>query len=146
MTEIVPAGTSDLGAVRTLLVEAGLPLDGLMAVVTVPFVARDGDRIVAAVALERHGEDGLLRSLVVGPEHRDMGLGTALLDAAESEALRLGLGAVYLLTETASRFFAGRGYDRIDRADAPQAIMKSVEWSAACADTAVPMRKRLRGG
>lgn len=146
MTEVVPTGQSDLEVIRAMLRDAGLPIDGLMAVATALFVARDGDRIVGAVALERHGEDGLLRSLVVEPERRDMGLGAALLGAAEGEASRLGLGAVYLLTETASRFFAGRGYDRIDRAHAPQAIMESVEWSVACGDSAVPMRKRLRGG
>jgi len=143
MTEVVPAEHSDREGVRALLLEAGLPLDGLLEVPTTVFVARDHGRVMGAVALERHGEDGLLRSLVVDPGRRGERLGSALADAAEREASRLGLGAVYLLTETAALFFAARGFEMVDRADAPAAIVGSIEWSVACAETAEAMVKHV---
>ena len=46
-----------------------------------------------------------------------------------------------LLTDTAARFFAQRGYRRIGRDDAPEAVQASVEWSVACDKTAVPMAR-----
>ena len=51
----------------------------------------------------------------------------------------MGLDGLYLLTDTASDFFARRGYRRVGRAEGPAPIMQSVEWSEACADTATPM-------
>ena len=137
------ADQADLEAVRGLLTDAGLPVDGLMQVPTSLFVARVGDQVVGAVALERHGPDGLLRSLVVDPAQRGAGIGSALADAAEREAARQGLAGVYLLTETAEGFFAGRGYDTIPRDGAPPPVTASVEWSVACGDSAVPMLKEL---
>jgi len=114
-----------------------------MEVPTSLFVARDGGHVVGAVALERHGGDGLLRSLVVDPSRRGNGIGSGLTAAAEEEASRQGLGGVYLLTETARGFFAGRGYDTVTRDGAPEPVMASIEWSVACGETAVPMWKRL---
>ncbi|HSM01472.1 MAG TPA: arsenic resistance N-acetyltransferase ArsN2 [Acidimicrobiia bacterium] len=143
MLQVEPAHDSDLETIVALLGEGGLPLDGLLEVPTAAFVARDGDRVVGAVALERHGEDGLLRSLIVHPGQRGKGIGTALVNSAEREASRLGLGAIYLLTETATTFFAGRGYRQVDRSGAPRTVMESVEWSVACADTATAMMKKV---
>lgn len=140
---ITPATGADLEAVRALLTEAGLPLDGLMEVPTALFVARDDDRVAGAVALERHDGNALLRSLVVAPSRRGEGIGVALVAAAEAEAAREGIGTVHLLTETAEGFFADRGYRPIDRDGAPEPVMRSVEWAVACADTAVAMAKEV---
>ena len=143
MVDVSLADSSELEAVRGLLRAADLPVDGLLEVPTSLFVARDGSRVVGAVALERHGEDGLLRSLVVDPSRRGDGIGSRLAGAAEEEASRQGMAGVYLLTETAREFFAGRGYDTVARDGAPEPVMASIEWTVACGETAVPMRKRL---
>ena len=112
-----------------------------MEVPTTFMVARHGDQIVAAGALERHGSDALLRSLVVAPEVRSSGIGSGIVAALERLADENGVGGVYLLTDTAARFFAQRGYRRIGRDDAPEAVQASVEWSVACDKTAVPMAR-----
>lgn len=135
------ASERDLPSIRALLVAAGLPEAGLMEVPTTFIVARHGDRVVAAGALERHGSDALLRSLVVAPEVRASGIGSGIVAALERLADESGVGGVYLLTDTAARFFAQRGYRRIRRDAAPDAVQESVEWSVACDQTAIPMAR-----
>lgn len=132
---------SDLPAVRRLLTESGLPLDGLMDVPTRLVVARDGDRVVGAGALEFHGQNGLLRSLIVTPELRASGIGSGIVTELERFADEKGLAGIYLLTETAEGFFSRRGYRRIGRDDAPAAVRVSVEWAVACGESAVPMQR-----
>lgn len=136
---ISPGTPADLDAIRELLVAADLPVDGLGAVPTEWFVARGEAGPVAAVAVERHGDAGLLRSLVVDPDRRSQGIGSRLVAAAEAHGVAAGLTALYLLTDTAEGFFARRGWRRIGRDAAPPAIMASVEWATACGASAIPM-------
>jgi amino-acid N-acetyltransferase len=49
-----------------------------------------------------------------------------------------------LLTQTAEVFFANRGYRRIGRADAPQAVQASAEFRSLCPASAVAMSRVLR--
>ncbi|WP_228434553.1 hypothetical protein [Natrarchaeobaculum aegyptiacum] len=49
--------------------------------------------------------------------------------------------ALYLLTTTAVDFFAARGYDEIDRADAPDAIRNTTEFADLCPSSATCMRR-----
>lgn len=144
MITIDAAGSDDLAAVRSLVAAAELPLDGLGEVTTRFFVARAGDEIVGAVAVERHGAHALLRSLVVDPGVRGRGVGAALADQAEAHAREVGLDGVYLLTETVPGFFSARGYRTIGRDSAPEPVMGSVEWSEACGESAVPMMLTTR--
>ncbi len=79
------------------------------------------------VGLEFLKRDALLRSLVVVPEQRGSGLGSALVERAESHARARGARAIFLLTTTAERFFRSRGYVPADRATAPEAVRTSRE-------------------
>lgn len=97
----------------------------------------------ALVGVEIHGTDALLRSLVVAPELRSSGLGSALVRRAESHARARGLRAMYLLTTTAEPFFAHRGYARLERADAPAGIRGSREFADICPASSVFMFKPL---
>ena len=122
---------------------AGLPTQGLLEAPTIVLTAVDGGDIVGWIALERHGDDGLLRSLLVDGAHRGLGVGVSLVNAIEGEAVAQGLRSVYLLTETAESFFARRGYRRVPRDAAPETVKASVEWAVACSDAAIPMVKDL---
>jgi amino-acid N-acetyltransferase len=130
---------ADLPAIRDLLVGSSLPLDGLMDVPTTLVVARDQSRVVGAGALERHGRDALLRSLVVAPAVRAAGIGSGIVTELERHAASDGIEGIYLLTDTAAGFFSRRGYRRIGRDDAPEAVRGSVEWAVACGASAIPM-------
>lgn len=139
MVELDAGSEADLPVIRELLDESGLPLDGLMAVPTRWVVARDRGRVVGAGALETHGSDSLLRSLVVAPDVRSLGVGSGIVRELERIAADHGQGCIYLLTDTAAAFFERRGYVPIDRAAAPDAVRRSVEWATACSDSALPM-------
>jgi amino-acid N-acetyltransferase len=54
-----------------------------------------------------------------------------------------GIQALYLFTETASDFFHHKGYERVDRAEVPEAVQQSSEFSHVCPQSALVMRKKL---
>lgn len=95
------------------------------------------------VGLEIHGRDALLRSLVIAPDHRVAGAGSALVEHAENYARTRSVEAVYLLTTTAEQFFARRGYGRIERSEAPASIRSTREYSDICPTTSALMVKHL---
>ena len=139
------AQASDLTAVRALLLEADLPADGLedqfgprYAVAEAGGASEGG--LVGAAGVEVYGAIGLLRSVVVAPSHRGTGLGRALVADRLAWARRQGLTAVYLLTTTATDFFARLGFERVEREGVPPAIRASREFASVCPSTAVVMR------
>jgi amino-acid N-acetyltransferase len=138
------AAPADVAAVEALLSAAGLPLDGAADALRSGVVARDGDEVVAAAALERYGDAALLRSVVVAAERRGLGIGREIVGAAEALARDDGVRDLYLLTETAVDWFPRLGYERVDRATATAAVGESLEFTTVCRDTGIPMRRRLR--
>lgn len=136
---IGPAVREDLPAVHMLLAAAGLPLDGLDEHLDGMLVARDGDAIVGSATVETYGSGALLRSVVVASDRRGARLGRRLTDAALELARAQGVERVYLLTETASGFFARRGFREIERADVEPAVKGSREFRGACPATATVM-------
>lgn len=146
MMRIDRSDSADTPAVEALLAEAGLPLEGAAeALTTSGVVARASGMVVGGAAVERYGEAGLLRSVVVAQDHRGTGTGRALVAAAERLARDDGIRALYLITETASDWFPRLGYEVVPREEARAAVGASIEFTMACAATGVPMRRVLRG-
>lgn len=145
MTTLRHAAPGDLPLVVELLKDCGLPHQDLGAAQLPGFfvAAGDGDTVFAAIGLERHGGDGLLRSLAVRPGARSAGLGSQLVTALERQAHADGVQSLYLLTTTAAGYFERKGYQRIARAGAPAALQASPEFSSLCPSQAVCMRKLL---
>ena len=137
------ATPDDVPAVEALLVAAGLPLDGAADALVTGVVARDGDAVVGAAAVEPHGDAGLLRSVVVAADRRGTGLGRALVSAAEDLARGMGERELYLLTDTAAGWFHRLGYEVVDREMARGAIGDSIEFTMVCATSGVAMRREL---
>jgi amino-acid N-acetyltransferase len=137
------AATADYDVVAALLDAERLPLAGLKDHFDQALVARDGSRIVGCAALEVYQDGALLRSVAVDAAHRGTGLGSELTHAALRLAEAHRIGAVYLLTTTAERFFPRFGFEVIDRADVPESVTKSAEFSGACPSSAIVMRKSL---
>jgi amino-acid N-acetyltransferase len=143
LMRIERATLEDVPAVEALLAAADLPLDGAGEALTLGVVARDGDEVVAAAALERFGAAGLLRSVVVAGDRRGGGLGRRIVVEAESLARDEGIRELFLLTETAVKWFPRLGYEPVARAVAAAAVGESIEFTTICRDTGVPMRRRL---
>jgi len=143
VTRVERAAPADVERVEALLSAASLPLEGARDALALGVVGRDGGSVVAAAAIERFGAAGLLRSVVVDEASRGTGLGHAIVAAAEDLARSLGMGELYLLTETAIDWFPRLGYEVVDRATAASVVGESIEFTTVCRDTGVPMRKRL---
>ena len=140
-----PAVAADLVAVRVLLRDAKLPADGVEDQFGEPYVVavrREG-RIVGLAGLEVHGSEGLLRSVVIVPPLRGLGLGEALTHDRLARARALKLSAVWLLTTTAAGFFDQLGFARVERTSAPAELQASKEFTTLCPGTAVCMRLAL---
>jgi amino-acid N-acetyltransferase len=140
---IHPADAGDLPAVRRLLETQHLPLDGIDEHVSTMVVAKDGNDVIGAAAVELYADGALLRSVVVDPRARGQGLGHRLSDAALSIAKERGTRIAFLLTITAEQFFPKLGFEQIARDDVPASVQASIEFQSACPASAVVMRKRL---
>jgi N-acetylglutamate synthase-like GNAT family acetyltransferase len=116
-----PLKTGERGALSKALAKARLPVDDVEVPGPLFWRFETTDSIpVGFGGLEIHGEDALMRSVVILPPLRSRGIGTALVAQLENEAALHGCPAVWLLTEAASGFFDRLGYAKCDRAVVPQ--------------------------
>ncbi len=124
---------TELNDVVPLLTECGLPVSDISPSQLQQFFGmRSKTGLVAVVGLELYGSVGLLRSLAVSPSHRGQGLAHELVAFAEKVAASQGVNTLFLLTTTASDFFSKLGYVPASRANAPQAIQDSSQFSNLC--------------
>lgn len=98
------------------------------------------------VGVELCGSGALLRSLVVDPSARGLGLGRALVEKAEWYARANGAESIFLLTTTAEAFFRSLGYASADRANAPAEIRATREFASICPASSAFMFKTLSRG
>lgn len=103
-----------------------------------------GGTVVGVAGYERYGTDILLRSVAVAESWRSAGIGARLTADRLAHARAQGCEAAYLLTDTARGYWERHGFLKIDRQAAPQAITRSLEWSAACPVSTTAMFRSLR--
>jgi N-acetylglutamate synthase-like GNAT family acetyltransferase len=137
------AAPADLEAIRALLTSLKLPVDGVAEHLGRFMVLELDGRFAGTAGLEVYGERGLLRSLAVAPSRQGVGFGQYLYEAVVDRARELGVRELFLLTETAERFFRHNGFAVVPRAAAGPELNGSVEFRAACPASAVCMRLRL---
>lgn len=131
--------------IAALLVASGLSVSDLAGHPALELRGIRIDGVLAGVVgIEIHGRLGLLRSLAVTAAHRQAGLGASLVSEAESVAAERGVETLYLLTTTASSFFAGLGYEELARSEAPAAIAATAQFSSLCPASSTFMYKTLR--
>jgi len=90
--------------------------------------------------LVRLGDVVLLRSIVVPPDIRRGGVGSAVLTGLIAAARSLSAREAWLLTTTAETFFAANGFRRVTREEAPAVIASTGQFKDICPDTAALMR------
>jgi len=140
-----PARREDMADVRALLESVGLgeePArdDQFPAF----FVLRNEQGLAGSVALEVLGDDAILRALAVHPEARGAGYGWMLADMAVSQARWRGVRRIYLLTESASDFFAAKfGFRVVDRSTLSKLVAASETFTAVKGAGQVAMRLDL---
>lgn len=142
---IRPARPADLKEIGELLERADLPTAGVADHLPGFVVAEAEGHLVGLAGLEVHGDDALLRSVVVEPAFRGRGLGARLTERVLDAARTAEIGRVYLLTTTAEDYFPRHGFQRIRREDASPGVKRSVEFREACPASAVAMVLDLAG-
>jgi len=130
-------------SIIALLAAEKLPVADLPAKLDNFVVVKDAEVIIGVAGLEIYGDYGLLRSLAVSPAHRKKGIAKLLLTEIEALAAAKALSAIYLLTETAPGYFSRNNYQQINRTDVPQPVQQSSEFSYACPQSAIVMKKTL---
>ncbi|RMG93702.1 MAG: GNAT family N-acetyltransferase [Deltaproteobacteria bacterium] len=130
---VVFAQTRDRPQVDALLAGYGLP-----AVVWEPtvdtLVIRGGEDVVACVSLDVRGDAAFLFGLAVTPERRGEGLGWVLGDCIMRHARTQGVRRIYLVTATASNFFATKlGFTEVPREVVDPRVVGSPNFEATAA-------------
>jgi UDP-N-acetylmuramate: L-alanyl-gamma-D-glutamyl-meso-diaminopimelate ligase len=139
---VVPAGAEDIDGMRELLDETGLSYPDMTEHLHEILVLREAThRVVGMVSMEMYDESGLLRSLATSPGRRGEGLGWMLADAAMGRARRRGARRVYLVTESASDFFAEKfGFRPVQRGLVDAAVLESSQFRATSANATAMVR------
>ena len=86
------------------------------------FVVREGERVVACVALHVCWSDlAEIKSLAVTEESQGQDIGTHLVEACLKEANQLGIATVFCLTYRPT-FFERFGFSQVDKMELPHKI------------------------
>ncbi len=130
-----------LAPVLTLLRKASLPTEGVEEHFDDFFVAVDATgTVVGAIGMEHYADGtGLLRSAVVNPTLRNSGIGSMLYQRLIEQARCDGMHRILLLTTTAEKYFARKGFRSIPRSSVTGPVTRSTEFTGACPATAVCM-------
>ena len=144
-TKICYASNQDVDDISGLLASEELPTHDIKEYMSNFFVAKDGERLVGTIGLERYGSSGLLRSLCVHEAYRHKGVGSELVNHIISLAQLNHISELYLLTLTAENFFKNKGFNVVLRESAPELVKASKEFSTICPDDASCLYLRLDG-
>ena len=71
-----------------------------------------------------YGVGPWLVALLVGKDHRGQGVGTALVDAIEAEAHRLGFASIYTSTDTAESLMERRSWHAVGKTESLRGPIK----------------------
>ena len=128
---------------EVLLMANALPVSDLPASLNGFYLALDGDAVVGAAGMEHWGNVGLLRSVAVAESHRNHHIARQLTDTVLSHARKAQVQEIYLITNTADRYFEKYGFQRIDRSDVPASIAQTEQFAGLCPSSAVVMKMTL---
>jgi amino-acid N-acetyltransferase len=124
--------------------QVGLPVSDLPDDLSGFTLALDQEEVVGSAGIERLGDGiGLLRSVAVAPSRQNEGLGTRLFAEALRYARSMQLQEIYLITNTADRYFEKHGFRSLDRNEAPAALAQTAQFSGLCPASSVMMKMTL---
>lgn len=141
--KIIKATEQFRDGIKTILKENNLPSEDLPRSLNNFYLALDDKKIIGVIGLERYDQYGLLRSMVVDADHRNKHIAEELVKIVEEEAGSSGVEVIYLLTETADKYFNKKGYHAITREQVPGQIKSSSEFNHVCPASAVVMKKEI---
>jgi amino-acid N-acetyltransferase len=142
--DVRPANNEDLEDISTLLKSCNLPVDGIEECLDSTLIIKNGYKLIACAALELYGKSALLRSVAVDKNYRSTGLGIKITKAILEKAKNLDITNIYLLTETADKFFPRFNFQVVSRDKVPADVKTSLEFTSLCPESAVAMQLELK--
>ncbi len=139
------ATESDEKIIRTLLESQKLPTESVGTGRTDFFLAIEEANPVGVAGFEYYGDDLLLRSVAIPSELQNKKIGSRLVDWMIDLARNKNKKRIVLLTESAERFFAKKGFITVARSSINNAAMKQSSQFAGggCCSTAACMTLEL---
>ena len=141
--EINVATKNQLSDIKSLLKKLNLVYEDVDKYVENFIVVLENKQIVGCAGFEKYDEIGLLRSVAVDPKHQGKGIGHKLIEEINENAKKREIEEFYLLTDSASQFFPKFGFEKVSRANVDERIKKTYEYSEACSESAIVMKKIL---
>lgn len=126
-----------------LLDQAGLLTDDLSATLSNFVLAKDGKNLIGVAGLESFGEVGLLRSVAVVPDYQGKGIAARLTERLVNTAVNAHVQELYLITNTAERYFERHGFKAVNRTEVPVSIQQTQQFSSLCPSSAVVMHRKI---
>lgn len=141
--EINVATKNQLNDIKSLLKKLNLVYEDVDKYVENFIVVLNNKQIMGCAGFEKYDEVGLLRSVAVNPKHQGKGIGHKLIEEINANAKKREIKEFYLLTDSASQFFLKFGFEEVSRANVDERIKKTYEYSEACSESAIVMKKNL---
>jgi UDP-N-acetylmuramate: L-alanyl-gamma-D-glutamyl-meso-diaminopimelate ligase len=139
-----PAQRTDIPAIRKVIATVGLDEPVGDDQYGSCYVLSNEHGVVGTVTLEVLGDDAILRGLAVDPEYRGAGYGWMLADMAVGQARWRGVRRIYLVTATASDFFAAKfGFRVVDRSTLSKQVAAHDTFARPAGTQLVAMRLDL---
>ena len=135
----LPLAPWERGGIEAALKLAGLPSEDVDAPEILYWRFERNDMPAGFGGLEIHADQALLRSVVALPPVRHRGIGAAIVEVLETEAVARHIRALYLLTTDCEGFFARLGYTPCRRDDVPAAIRATAQFASLCPASAIAM-------
>jgi amino-acid N-acetyltransferase len=142
MTTISPVSKNTYQTAIELLQKVNLPIKDINDHISF-YTLTENEEIIGTVGVEYGDKHALLRSLSVAESRRGKGYGDQLVNFIENQAKEKGVDTMFLLTTTASDFFARKGYSITTRLEVPLFIQETSEFSSVCPASATIMKKEL---
>ncbi len=140
MLPTTKANPQDLQEVLTLLKLVNLPIEGVKEHFQDFFIIRKDKMTLGCVGIEIYENAGLLRSLAIHPSFQGKGLGQQMVGKIEDYLAEKGITNIYLLTETAEKFFLKLGFNFISREKTDPKIKQSIEFTTLCTSAPVMVK------
>lgn len=134
----------DLAQVKEFLLQANLPVEKIEEKFDNFILLFDlQSKLIGCAGLEIYNSFGLIRSVAIAKSFQNKKLGSLLVNNIEELARKKEILVIYLLTETAERFFTKHGYNIVSRNEVPEEIQNSFEYASSCKVSALVMKKNL---
>jgi len=137
------ATPKDIDLIQEMLQANDLPTEDIPEIIDALVIASKGTTIIGIGGVERHGDFGLLRSIVIESSLRGKGYGTTLCNELIEQAKNDKINELFLLTIHAEAFFNRLGFERVPRDEIPQEMQDTAEFKTLCPISSICLQLNL---